>query len=147
MTTNNPMTTNNLGFDPLDVPLEFDAYDHADVHERHYILAKRLAKPGEEILPTLTPEKAHLLHMAVGVCSEAGELLDAVKKHVFYNQSLNMENVVEELGDLAFYEQGLRQGIGVTEDLIKIHNIVKLEKRYGKTYSDEAAKERRDKNG
>lgn len=37
-----------------------------------------LAKPGADIVATLTSEDAHLLHMAVGISGEAGELLDAV---------------------------------------------------------------------
>ena len=36
-----------------------------------------LAKPGEAILTGLTPDRCHLLHMAVGVSGEAGELMDA----------------------------------------------------------------------
>jgi hypothetical protein len=42
-------------------------------------MVKVLAKPGADIVASLTPETAHLLHMAVGVSGEAGELLDAVE--------------------------------------------------------------------
>jgi hypothetical protein len=38
-----------------------------------------LSKAGSDIINELSPEKADLLHMAVGVAGEAGELLDAVK--------------------------------------------------------------------
>ena len=83
--------------------------------------------------------------MAVGASGETGKLLDAIKKHVIYNQALNVENVVEEIGDALFYLQGICNTLNMSMALCKIHNIVKLEKRYEETYSDEAAKNRVDK--
>lgn len=109
-------------------------------------MVRALAKPGEAIVETLTPEKAHLLHMAIGIAGEAGELLDAIKKHVIYNKEPDMKNIVEELGDLEFYMEGMRQGIGIHREFIVQQNIYKLEERYkGFVYSDQAAQERADK--
>lgn len=106
-----------------------------------------LAKPGEAILTSLTPDHCHLLHMAVGVSGEAGELLDAVKKATIYGKPLDRENVIEELGDLEFYMEGLRQGLGITREETLQANVAKLGARYaaGK-YSDKAAIARADKN-
>lgn len=106
-----------------------------------------LMKAGEEILSSLTPEKAEMMHMAAGVSGEAGELLDAIKKHVFYNKALDLENTIEELGDLEFYMQGLRSLLDISRDEVLQHNYNKLSKRYHKgTYSDEQAIRREDKN-
>lgn len=106
-----------------------------------------LAKPGGAILTRLTPDRCHLLHMAVGVSGEAGELLDAVKKVAIYGKPLDRENVIEELGDLEFYMEGLRQGLGITREETLQANVAKLGARYaaGK-YSDKAAIARADKN-
>jgi NTP pyrophosphatase (non-canonical NTP hydrolase) len=105
-----------------------------------------LAKPGVDILATLTPEKAHIVHMVLGVSGEAGELLDAIKKAAIYNKPLDRENVVEELGDLEFYMEGLRQGLGITREETITANKKKLSIRYaGGKYSDKAAQERADK--
>lgn len=105
-----------------------------------------LAKPGEDIVKTLTPEKAHLLHMAVGIAGEAGELLDAIKKHVVYNKELDLKNVVEELGDLEFYMEGMRSKLAIPRSFIIRQNIYKLSERYkGMQYSDKAAQDRADK--
>lgn len=104
-----------------------------------------LAKPGELIAAALTPEKAGMWHMATGISGEAGELLDAVKKHVIYNKPLDRENAIEELGDLEFYMEGLRQILGVTREEVLAQNTAKLAVRYGQKYSDEAAQERADK--
>lgn len=109
-------------------------------------MIKGLAKPGIAIVSTMSPEGAHNLHMAVGISGESGELLDAIKKQVIYNKPLDRENVVEELGDLEFYMEGLRQGLGITREETLLANIAKLGKRYeGLTYSDAAAQARADK--
>ena len=114
----------------------------------HAQMVTALAKPGKNIIASLTEDQAHLLHMAVGIAGEAGELLDAVKKHVIYNKSLDVVNIVEELGDLEFYMEGLRQSdkVGVSRDTTLRMNKEKLSKRYHTlTYTDTHAQERRDK--
>ena len=112
----------------------------------HAEMVQALAKPGADIVASLTPETAHLLHMAVGVSGEAGELLDAVKKAAVYNKPIGLANVVEELGDLEFYMEGLRQGLGITREETLQGNIAKLSVRYnGLKYSDAAAQARADK--
>ena len=107
-----------------------------------------LAKDGQQIINELTPEKADLLHMAVGVSGEAGELLDAVKKAVIYNKEMDLVNIVEELGDLEFYMSKIRQIVGITREEILQRNIDKLSIRYAKgKYSNDQAQERADKEG
>ena len=105
-----------------------------------------LSKAGRDIINELSPEKADLLHMAVGVSGEAGELLDAVKKATIYNKPLDRENMIEELGDLEFHMSRIRQIIGVTRDEVLEHNYKKLSKRYSSgEYSNKQAQERADK--
>lgn len=112
----------------------------------HAKLVAVLAKPGQVIADEMTGFDAHLIHMAVGVSGEAGELLDAVKKRVIYRKPLDRENVIEELGDLEFYLEGLRQSLEITREETIEHNVVKLQKRYsGAKYSDAAAQARSDK--
>ena len=94
-----------------------------------------------------TPEQCELLHAAIGIAGEAGELLDAVRKRVFEGQPLDRENVIEELGDLCFYLEAAMQAIGVTREEIEELNTAKLSKRYEGGYSDKAAIERADKAG
>lgn len=87
-----------------------------------------------------------ILHAAVGIAGEAGELLDAVKKHWAYEKPLDRANVVEELGDLEFYMQALRNKLGIPRSHILAHNQEKLSKRYASLhYSNQAAAARLDK--
>lgn len=119
----------------------------------HPELVAALAKPGEDIISQLTPLKAHMWHMASCICGEAGELFDAIKKHVIYGKDLDIENVQEEYGDLEFYMEGLRQAMQdyygnnpLLRALTLELNIEKLLKRYeGMKYTDKAAQERADK--
>ena len=105
-----------------------------------------LAKDGSVIKEEITPEQANLLHMAVGISGESGELLDAIKKHVIYQKPLDIENVKEELGDLLFYMVNLMQSVGLTFEEVLQHNVDKLSVRYSSgKYSNEQAQERADK--
>jgi len=112
----------------------------------HQTLVSNLKKSSKEIINELKPEQADALHMAVGIAGEAGELLDAIKKWSIYQKPLDLENVIEELGDLEFYMEGLRQSLNLTRIETLRENIAKLQKRYSKgEYSNEQANERADK--
>jgi len=105
-----------------------------------------LVKGGETIADEMTPHNAHLIHMVMGISGETGELLDAVKKAVIYNKNLDIENVIEELGDIEFYLAGFRSRLGISREETLSANIKKLGKRYpGFNYTDTAAQTRADK--
>lgn len=62
-----------------------------------------LAKPGNDILKSLTPIKCDLMHMLIGLAGEGYELLEAItsgKDHHHY---------IEELGDVHFYLERIAQ--------------------------------------
>lgn len=112
----------------------------------HAEMVRVLAKPGADIVSSMSPEKADLWHHATGVVGEAGELIDAVKKHAIYNKPIDRVNVVEELGDIEFYLEGIRQNLGITREETIEKNIEKLSVRYqGFKYTDQAAQVRADK--
>ena len=69
--------------------------------EAYTKMVRDLAKSGDDIIKTLTPEKAHMLHMAVGISGEIGEILKCVTR------GLGMENLIEESGDTEFYLEGI----------------------------------------
>ncbi len=65
-----------------------------------------------------------------GLCGEAGEIIDHVKKHKFQGHNLDIEHIAEECGDLLWYLAEILTGIGYTLDEIKDINIAKLMRRY-----------------
>ena len=112
-------------------------------------MVKALCKSGAEIKEQLTPFSAHLWHMSSCIQGEAGELFDAIKKIAVYGRQgseLDIENIVEELGDIEFYMEGLRQSLGITREQTIKSNMNKLSKRYSSgRYSNQQAQDRADK--
>ena len=77
------------------------------------------------------------------MAGEAGELIDAIKKPAIYNKPIDLANVLEEMGDLEFYLEGLRQALNITREQVLHANYSKLKVRYqGLVYSDQAAQQR-----
>lgn len=130
-----------------DMVFEIDRVLGAPVLEVDYeSMVARLQKSGAAILQNLTPKQAATIHMVMGVAGEAGELLDAIKRWVIYGKDLDLNNVVEELGDIEFFLAGIRQNLGVTREETLEANMAKLGVRYeGYSYSDEQAIARVDK--
>lgn len=113
----------------------------------HSELVTALVKPADQIADNMTADEADLIHAIMGISGESGELLDAIKKHVIYKKALDRDNVVEELGDMEFYMEQLRQRLDISRQETIEHNIIKLSERYASlSYSDQAAQERADKN-
>ena len=92
-----------------------------------------------------TDTNGRMVHAAMGVSGEAGELIDAIKKTWIYGKPLDRENVLEEAGDLLFYLQALLTECGYTLDDAMTANVAKLAKRYPRGYTDAAAIARADK--
>ena len=71
------------------------------------------------------------LHGAIGLCTEAGEVLDAHKKELYgKNKPLRVEHIREECGDVLFYLHLIMDAHGITlRDVIK-DNVHKLANRY-----------------
>lgn len=74
--------------------------------------------------------RANLAHMAMGITGEAGEVADVIKKHYAYNKPLDTQHLVEEVGDIVFYLNGLLAELGVEWSTVLELNIKKLEARY-----------------
>lgn len=95
---------------------------------------------------SMSAEQAHLWHMISALAGESGELLEGFLKHLCDGEPFDIDNTVEELGDIEFYLEGIRAPLNVPVGLVKELNIKKLSKRYvGLTYSDKSAQERADK--
>ncbi len=83
-----------------------------------------------------------LLHAGIGISTEAGEFLDALKKHIFYGKELDRVNLKEELGDLFWYIAIACDELDIEFEPIMARNIEKLKARYGDKFTDEKAENR-----
>jgi NTP pyrophosphatase (non-canonical NTP hydrolase) len=90
-----------------------------------------------------TPEHnmmvARLIHGLLGVVSEAGEIADALKKHIVYGRELDEVNMLEESGDVSWYIALMLSAVkkGYEEAMDK--NIAKLKARFGDKFTAAAA--------
>jgi NTP pyrophosphatase (non-canonical NTP hydrolase) len=68
-------------------------------------MVARLVKPGDKVIGDMTPDSAHLLHMAVGISGECSELI-APALASMSGSMVDRDNLTEELGDSEFYVEG-----------------------------------------
>lgn len=85
------------------------------------------------------PETIRLLHAAMGLATEAAELLDMLKKHIFYGRQLDMVNAAEEVGDSQWYAGIAIDVMKTTMDDILTMNIDKLKLRYPEKFTESDA--------
>lgn len=82
---------------------------------------------------TLNPSldrKDVLINGVMGLCGEAGEAIDIVKKHLAQGHSLNRDALIKELGDIAWYLAETAYALDVSLEDVLQENINKLQARY-----------------
>ena len=82
---------------------------------------------------TLNPELSKrdlLINSVMGLCGEAGEAIDIVKKWMAHGHELDREHLAKELGDIAWYLAEAATALDLSLDEILEANIEKLKKRY-----------------
>ena len=87
---------------------------------------------------TLNPElkeREILLNSVMGLCGEAGEVIDHVKKHICHGHALDKQHLIKELGDVAWYLAEAAHALGVSLEEVLEGNIEKLRKRYPEGFS------------
>jgi len=74
-----------------------------------------------------------LLTASVGMCAEAGEFTEIIKKIIFQGKPVNEDNLFHlkrELGDIMWYVMQACMGLDISLDEIVQMNIDKLKARY-----------------
>ena len=91
-------------------------------------------------MATLNPalaKKDVLINGVMGLCGEAGEAIDVVKKHLAQGHPLDREHLAKELGDVAWYLAEAATALDLDlEDILRA-NLEKLERRYPDGFSTE----------
>ncbi len=83
--------------------------------------------------------QSRLLHGMLGVCTEAGELQDVIKKHLIYGKPIDLTNVMEECGDVLWYLALILHATGFTMEEAMERNIAKLKARFPDGFTEEKA--------
>ncbi|MEK6915103.1 MAG: nucleoside triphosphate pyrophosphohydrolase family protein [Nanoarchaeota archaeon] len=76
------------------------------------------------------------MHMVIGISTEAGELLDAYKKHFAYGKNLDKINVEEEIADIMWYISNLCRILEISFEDILQKNIDKLKARFPEKFDE-----------
>lgn len=91
-------------------------------------------------------KREQLVHCALGIVGEAGEVAELVKKQFAYGKDFSHTEMDGELGDVLFYLVAMMQQCGTSMEAIMQKNVAKLQQRYPKGYSDADAIARVDVN-
>ena len=86
--------------------------------------------------PALSPKDV-LINGVMGLCGEAGEAIDIVKKHLAQGHDLDQEALIKELGDVAWYLAETAFALNVDLEEVLARNIEKLKKRYPQGFDKE----------
>jgi len=84
-------------------------------------------------------EREEVIEACLGLAGESGEVVDLIKKSIYYGKPLDQGKLVEELGDTLHYLVRLCELHGFEIEDIADDNIRKLRGRYPKGYSNDAA--------
>lgn len=111
---------------------------------RYQELAKVTETDQEKSLDKITTEgvsAVRLLHAAVGLAGDAGEVCAAVERYIYYKQELDRMNLVEELGDCLWYIALACNALEIDMGNVMATNISKLRARYPDAFDREQSKE------
>lgn len=78
-----------------------------------------------------------IVNGVLGLCGEAGECVDMVKKHLFQGHELDETHLAKELGDVAWYLAVSAYAIGYDLETVLRANVDKLRKRYPEGFDPE----------
>ena len=78
--------------------------------------------------------RERLMLAGMGIAGEAGEVCDLAKKTAFHGKVMELDKMVEELGDTLWYFTLMTRLYGLTLDQIREANVRKLCKRYPDMY-------------
>lgn len=100
---------------------------------------KEYANEIKRTMPNLGTNELDGLHMAIGIATEAGEVLDVYKKNLAYGKDLDVVNIKEELGDLMWYAVNLCTLLGADMRELLDTNVAKLRLRYPEGFTEDSA--------
>jgi NTP pyrophosphatase (non-canonical NTP hydrolase) len=107
-----------------------------------YIQSAKRTEPERYLFKKTGDVTPRIEHAVFGIVTEAGELIDCLKKAKIYNQKLDKVNLVEEAGDLMWYLAILSDELDVSFEEIWDKNIRKLKVRFPEKYNHNRAKDR-----
>ena len=72
----------------------------------------------------------NVIYAALGMCGEAGEASELIKKYAYHGHTIDTEHLARELGDVLWYVSYIAHLFGYSLGEIMVMNQEKLAKRY-----------------
>lgn len=96
----------------------------------------------KKAMTTLNPALSRrdvLINSVMGLCGEAGEAIDIVKKWLAQGHELDRAHLVRELGDVAWYLAEAATALDVPLEDVLQANLDKLQKRFPEGFDASAS--------
>ena len=104
----------------------------------------------ELVEKTLNPDlntKELLANGALGLCGEAGEVADLIKKYLYQGHKMHRDALLKEMGDVRWYLELLCIVAMTKIEHVEEMNMKKLLERYPNGFSSDASVAREDAHG
>lgn len=85
------------------------------------------------------PQRELMIKNAIGLCGEAGETVELIKKHLFHGHPLDKEKLKKEIGDVLWYVAQLAAAAEISLEDVGQANVAKLKARYPEGFTPEAS--------
>lgn len=90
---------------------------------------KKYQRQAYYAIPTHETKKEEIMHWAIGLSEECGEV-SSIVKHKYYGGCYTKEKMVEELGDMLWYLSALCTSLGISLADVADFNLLKITYRY-----------------
>lgn len=98
-----------------------------------------------QAMKTLNPSLSKrdvLINGVMGLCGEAGEAIDLVKKHLHQGHPLDKDKLIKELGDIAWYLAETAYALDFPLEIVLRKNLEKLKNRYPDGFDESRSQNR-----
>lgn len=89
-------------------------------------------------------QKQQLVNGALGLSGESGEIADMVKKHLYQGHPLDVDHILKEAGDCAWYLALIATALKCPLETLLQMNIDKLKARYPDGFSTDRSIHRKE---
>ena len=128
--------TEEAKYEKLGISYDAEVYEICNDRQEG-LMANDYQRQAMTFLNPAMNRKDVLINGVMGLCGEAGETIDIVKKHLHQGHELDKQKLAMELGDIAWYLAETAYALDIPLEKILRANLEKLKKRYPEGFSVE----------